>query len=207
MIFSRLWMYTRMWCPLSFFLWLTWLVFSSSWIVDRCFRGDLVKGRTVLLVVRHISILYQVISDWQHLRETHNVALAISVAQHVVSIDQYGTVRSHGVENFANVQTLYSEGEHGLRTVVEEVNPAIKKASPSDGKLVIAEEIAKGRVTWKSMKLYFSGLGGDYPLMFFLIWISVTFLTDWVNTFQVWFLGYWGSKYENHIPSEVDPIP
>jgi hypothetical protein len=62
-------------------------------------------------------------------------------------------------------------------------------------------------VTWDSMKLYFSGLGGDYPLMFFSIWISVTFLTDWVNTFQVWFLGYWGSKYENHTPSEVNPIP
>ena len=125
----------------------------------------------------------------------------------MVSIDQTGTVRSHGVENFANVQTLSSEVEHGLRTAVEEVNPVIKMASPTDGKLVIAEEIAKGRVTWKSMKLYFSGLGGDYPLIFFSILISVIFLTDWVNTFQVWFLGYWGSQYENHIPSEVDPIP
>jgi hypothetical protein len=125
----------------------------------------------------------------------------------VVSIDQDGTVRSYGVENFANVQTLSSEVEHGPRTAVEEVNPAIKKASPTDGKLVIAEEIAEGRVTWNSMKLYFSGLGGDYPLMFFSIWISVTFLEDWVATFQVWFLGYWGSKYENHTPSEVNPIP
>ena len=128
----------------------------------------------------------------------------------MVSIDQDGTVRSHGVEHFSttltNDQTLTSEVEHDP-TVVEEVKPAIKKTSLTDGKLVIAEEIAEGRVTWKSMKLYFSGLGGDYPLMFFSIWISVTFLTDWVNTFQVWFLGYWGSKYENHIPSEVNPIP
>ena len=128
----------------------------------------------------------------------------------MVSIDQDGTVRSHGLEYFSttltNDQTLTTEVEHGP-TVVEEVKPAIKKASPTDGKLVIAEEIAEGRVTWKSMKLYFSELGGDYPLMFFSIWISVTFLTDWVNTFQVWFLGYWGSKYENHTPSEVNPIP
>ena len=131
----------------------------------------------------------------------------------MVSIDQDGTVRSLGVEHFdttsANDQILKSEVEldHGLGTVVE-VKPAIiKKATPTDGKLVIAEEIAEGRVTWKSMKLYFSGLGGDYPLIFFSILISVIFLTDWVNTFQVWFLGYWGSQYENHIPSEVDPIP
>ena len=131
----------------------------------------------------------------------------------MVSIDQDGTVRSHGVERFSttlatrNDQTLTSEVEHGLRTVVEEAKPAIKNASLTNGKLVIAEEIAKGRVTWKAMKLFFSGLGGDYPLMFFSIWISVTFLTDWVNTFQIWFLGYWGSKYENHTPSEVNPIP
>jgi hypothetical protein len=131
----------------------------------------------------------------------------------VVSIDQDGTVRSHGVEHFSTTSatnhtpTSDSEVEQGLRTVVEEDKPAIKKANPTDGKLIIAEEIAEGHVTWKSMKLYFSGLGGDYPLMFFSIWISVTFLTDWVNTFQVWFLGYWGSKYENHTPSEVNPIP
>ena len=155
--------------------------------------------------------MYEVSLTDNMFRKTHNVALAILVAQHVVSIDQDGTVRSHGVEHFSttltNDQTLTSKVEHGPRTVVEEVKTSIKKANPTDGKLVIAEEIAKGRVSWISMKLYFSGLGGDYPLMFFSIWISVTFLTDWVNTFQVWFLGYWGSKYENHTPSEVNPIP
>ena len=181
-------------------------MFSASWIVDRCFRGDFLKGRTVLLVVRDNRFVPGSLPD-NIFRKTHNVALATHVAQHVVSIDQDGTVRSHGVEHFStNDHSPTSEVEYGLRTV-EEVKPAIKKTNPTDGKLVIAEEIAEGHVTWKSMKLYFFGLGGDYPLMFFSIWISVTFLTDWVNTFQVWFLGYWGSKYENHTPSEVNPIP
>ena len=167
------------------------------------------KGRTVLLVVRHnrfvpVSLTYNIC------RKTHNVSLALVVAQHVVSIDQDGTVRSHEVEYFSttltNDQALTSEEpEHGP-TVVEEVKSAIKKASSTDGKLVIAEEIEKGRVTWKSMKLFFSGLGGGYPLTFFSIWISITFLTEWVDTFQVWFLGYWGSQYENHT-LEVNPIP
>ena len=155
--------------------------------------------------------MYRVFLTDSIFRKTHNVALAIRVAQHVVSIDQDGTVRSHGVENFSttlpNDRTPTSEVEHGLSTAVEEVKPAIEKVNPTDGKLVIAEEITEGRVTWKSMKLFFSALGGDYPLMFFSIWISVTLLTDWVNTFQVWFLGYWGSKYENNTPSEVNPIP
>ena len=128
----------------------------------------------------------------------------------MVSVDQDGTVRSHGVEHFstalANDRNITSEVEHSPNTDVEEVKSAIKKANPTDGKLVIAEEIAEGHVTWKSMKLFFSGLGGDYPLVFFSIWVSAAFLRGWVNTFQAWFLGYWGSKYENPA-SEVNPIP
>ena len=74
----------------------------------------------------------------------------------MVSIDQDdGTT-------LTNYQTLTSNVEHGPRIAVEEVKLAIKKASASDGKLVIAEEVEKGRVTWKSMKLYFSELGGEH---------------------------------------------
>lgn len=100
-----------------------------------------------------------------------------------------------------NEPLVASELEHFPRKVIEEVKPTIKN---TDGKLVVAEEIAEGHVTWKSVKLYLSGLGGDYLLIFFSIWISASFLTDWMDTFQVWFLEYWGTQYETHAPSEVD---
>jgi hypothetical protein len=128
-----------------------------------------------------------------------------------VSIGQDGTVRSQEIEHLEIALTNdrdpspASEVEHVPGPVVEEANKStIKKDKPTDGKLVIAEEIAKGHVTWKSMKLYLSGLGGDYPIIFFSIWISATLVSDWANTFQIWFLGYWGSKYETHAPSEVN---
>ena len=125
----------------------------------------------------------------------------------MVSIGQDGTVRSLEIERLgaalANEPLVASESERFPR---EEVKHTIKKESSSDGKLVVAEEIVRGHVTWKSVKLYLSGLGGDYPLMFFSIWISASFLTDWMDTFQVWFLGYWGTQYETHAPSEVDAL-
>jgi hypothetical protein len=128
----------------------------------------------------------------------------------VVSIGQDGTVRNHDIEYLgtalANELSVESEPEGFSPTVIEEAKPTIRKESSSDGKLVVAEEIAKGHVTWKSVKLYLSGLGGDYPLMFFSIWITASFLTDWMDTFQVWFLGYWGTQYETHAPSEVDAL-
>ena len=141
--------------------------------------------------------------------QTHNVVLAAPIAQHVVSVGQDGTVRSQEIEYLGTALALDSsvapEADRFSRTVIGEVKPHIKDSS-TDGKLVIAEEIEKGHVTWKSMKLYLSGLGGEYPLMFFSIWISASFLTDWVDTFQVWFLGYWGSQYETHTPSEVNAL-
>lgn len=138
------------------------------------------------------------------------MALAAPIAQHVVSISQDGTVRSQEIEHLgtalANEPLVALEPERSSRTVIEEVKPTIKKDSSTDGKLVVAEEIARGHVTWKSVKLYLSGLGGDYPFMFFSIWISASILTDWMDTFQVWFLGYWGTQYETHAPSEVDAL-
>ena len=128
----------------------------------------------------------------------------------MVSIGQDGTVQSHDIEQLgsalANEPSVATESERSSRTVVEEVKPTTRKETSKDGKLVVAEEIAKGHVTWKSMKLYLSGLGGNFPLLFFSIWISASFLTDWMNTFQVWFLGYWGTQYETHSPSEVDAL-
>ena len=128
----------------------------------------------------------------------------------MVSIGQDGDVRSQGIEYLGTALTNdpspSHEADHFPPTVGEDVRDSNKKDSSTDGKLIIAEEIVQGRVTWKSVKLYLSGLGGDYPFMFFLIWISAMLLTDWANAFQVWFLGYWGSQYETHPSSEVNPL-
>ncbi|KAF8963040.1 hypothetical protein BDZ97DRAFT_1758980 [Flammula alnicola] len=165
-------------------------VHTSAWIVDKCFRGDLVKGRTILLV-------------------THNLALATPVAKFIISIGQDGSVQTEGTaieEAVEDDPKLAAEAEHdreALEIGNEEVPSLAHKETPVDGKLIVAEEIAEGHVTWKSLKLFLTALGGDYPLIFFSVWMTGFLLTDWVNTFQVWFLGYWGSQYESHPPSEV----
>ncbi|KAF8963033.1 multidrug resistance-associated ABC transporter [Flammula alnicola] len=165
-------------------------VHTSAWIVDKCFRGDLVKGRTILLV-------------------THNLALATPVAKFIISIGQDGSVQTQGTdieEALEDDPKLAAEAEHdreALEIGNEEVPSLAHKETPVDGKLIVAEEIAEGHVTWKSLKLFLIALGGDHPLVFSSIWMTGFLLTDWGNTFQVWFLGYWGSQYESHAPSEV----
>ncbi|KAF9481115.1 multidrug resistance-associated ABC transporter [Pholiota conissans] len=167
-------------------------VHTSSWIVEKCFKGDLVKGRTILLV-------------------THNIALATPVAKFIVSIGPDGSIRTQGTEiqdSLEHDAELAAESQRD-REAVELANEQYDasnapKAKAVDGKLVVAEEIAEGHITWKSLKLFVRSLGGDYPLIFYSTWMSTFLLTDWANTFQTWFLGHWGSQYEIHSPSEVN---
>ncbi|KAF8969860.1 hypothetical protein BDZ97DRAFT_1902271 [Flammula alnicola] len=146
-------------------------VHTSAWIVDQCFRGDLVKGRTILLV-------------------THNVALAGPIANFVVSIGLDGSVQTQGTDidvGLANDPILALEVEHDKALIEmekEEIQPTPQTIL--DGKLVVAEEIVEGHITWRSMKLLLLGFGGNHPILFF-----------------TWFLGFWGSQYETHDPSEV----
>ena len=86
------------------------------------------------------------------------------------------------------------------KQVVDAVN---KEERKSDGKLILAEEIVEGRVTWKALKLYLDGLGGDHPFLFAAFWIAGYLATHVAINFGIWFLGYWGSQYENHHPEEV----
>ncbi|KIK08096.1 hypothetical protein K443DRAFT_672979 [Laccaria amethystina LaAM-08-1] len=165
-------------------------VHTSKHIVDQCFKGDLVQDRTILLV-------------------THNVALASPIANFVVSIGSDGKVQSYGNDIPAALAVLAVDPTLGreLEREEQELDPTVtteeQKESKSDGKLVVAEEIQEGRVSRKSMTLFFNALSGNHIFFFFFIWMSGIVLKDIALTFSVWFLGHWGSQYETHHPSEV----
>lgn len=77
------------------------------------------------------------------------------------------------------------------------------KETPAAGKLIVAEEIVEGHVTWKSIKLFLTALGGKHPLFFFVPLLFTLVMSIGMWTSQSWFLGYWGSQYETHDPTEV----
>ncbi|KAF8953252.1 multidrug resistance-associated ABC transporter [Flammula alnicola] len=164
-------------------------VHTSSWIVDQCFRGDLIKNRTVLLV-------------------THNVALAGPVADFVVAIGIDGTVKTQETEvslavaRDSKLASEVKEDQEITEIGQEDIQTAPKK--PADGKLIVTEEIVEGHVTWKSIKLFLSSLGGNHPILFFFAVLGILLFNELSITFQVWYLGYWGSQYEHHPASEVD---
>ncbi|KIJ68833.1 hypothetical protein HYDPIDRAFT_173463 [Hydnomerulius pinastri MD-312] len=168
-------------------------VHTAKWIVDKCFAGDLIKNRTIILV-------------------THNVAMASTVAQYVVSLNSNGRIVSQGsisdviakddklAAEIAKEQEILEKEEQA----VDSVEPTAEVKDKSDGKLVMAEEILEGHVSWPAFKLYLASLGGSHATLFWFTFLFFMGATEIINIVQTWFLGYWSSQYDLLPASEVD---
>ncbi|KAF8803435.1 multidrug resistance-associated ABC transporter [Phlegmacium glaucopus] len=165
-------------------------IHTSKWIVNECLQGDLVCGRTVLLV-------------------THNVALTAPIADFVVSIGFDGIPRDMGSDILAALKSdpilaCEAEAEQEETEVAKQVVDTVNtEEQMSDGKLILAEELVEGRITWKAIKLFLDGLGGEHPFLFMTVWLGGYLVNHVAVSFGVWFLGYWGSQYDNHLPAQV----
>ncbi|KAG8879706.1 hypothetical protein FRB97_001503 [Tulasnella sp. 331] len=165
-------------------------IHTSRAIVDNCFCGDLIKGRTVLLV-------------------THSVALTSPIADYVVVIGSNGRITSRGTVSDAlradpdlrgNVDKIAREKGDEEKTINPKEESA-KEAIKHGGQLITKEKVVEGRVGWEAFKFFFGSFGG--PI--FWVTVVITFsLAELASTAQVWWLGYWARQYEDRLPSEVD---
>ncbi|KAJ7675294.1 hypothetical protein B0H17DRAFT_1207802 [Mycena rosella] len=161
-------------------------VHTSKWIVEKCFTGDLVQGRTVILV-------------------THNVALVAPIADFTISIGLNGRILSQGsvAEALEHDTVLAKEADADLQ-VMEQVVDAepveVKVEAKTDGKLILAEELQLGKVKWSAVGLYLHGLGG---IGFYIIFVGGYLLTHMAQIFETWYLGYFASQYETSPPGTV----
>ncbi|CCM01503.1 uncharacterized protein FIBRA_03559 [Fibroporia radiculosa] len=166
-------------------------VHTAKWIIDKCFKGELIRDRTVLLV-------------------THNVAMATPIAQFVVSLGTDGRILSQGA-----LSTALSKDKKLLKELseenkeIEKAEQAIDESEPAgeakkaDGKLIVAEEVSVGHVSWKALTMFFSSLGGRHQVFFWFMCVGTQVLAELASTIQTWFLGFWARQYEDHDASEV----
>ncbi|PPQ71819.1 hypothetical protein CVT26_007733 [Gymnopilus dilepis] len=169
-------------------------VHTSKWIVEKCFQGDLMQGRTVILI-------------------THHVELVSPIADHIVSVGLDGVVRAMGKDintALANDSTLayqveQTKQEDDIQEKAEVVQQeSIDKPAAPSGKLIMAEEIAEGRVSREAYMLYLRGLGSTHPFLFLVAWMSGLVLIHAGSVLAVWFLGYWSHQYETGEPQDVN---
>lgn len=154
-------------------------VHTAKWIIDKCFQGNILKGRTVLLV-------------------THNVALVAPAAGFGLELSSDGSVLHQGpLKDIMQTTSLLEEAEKELEmqeqtTILDDTVAAEKADDSQKGKLMVAEEIALGRVAWPAIRLYTHSAGGPF---FWIAFIGGVYLSFILHAFQVWFLGYWASQY------------
>ncbi|KIK52113.1 hypothetical protein GYMLUDRAFT_251467 [Collybiopsis luxurians FD-317 M1] len=167
-------------------------VHTSKWIVDKCLKGDLIQGRTVLLV-------------------THNVVLVQPVAKFVVSIKDGRVASQSPIEHAISAdETLAAEVEKDkaeAERARDEIDPQPAPNEPSgkDRKLILKEEVELGNISWSALKLFFASMGSNHIGLFFFTFIGL-FLASEIfengnNTTiplscQMYFLGYWARQYE-----------
>jgi hypothetical protein len=129
-------------------------VHTARWIVEKCFEGDLIRGRTVLLVVCITSpLLIPIVIP--HTPQTHNIAMASPLANYVVSLGKDGCISSRGTVSDAlkKDRTLAKELAEGARAIKDDekkidLEEPDEVAKVTDGKLILAEEITEGHVSW-----------------------------------------------------------
>ncbi|CAE6442804.1 unnamed protein product [Rhizoctonia solani] len=154
-------------------------VHTSRWIIDKCFRGDLVSGRTLIIV-------------------THNVAMVSEVADFVVALGHGGRILSQG-----SIGTVLGSNAKLKDEAKEELasNPSkstdgerVETATRPSGKLTAAEEVAEGHVGWSALKLFFSAMGG---VGFWLTYLVGFALANVAALLQTYWLGIWARAYDS----------
>ncbi|KAI0672538.1 P-loop containing nucleoside triphosphate hydrolase protein, partial [Trametes maxima] len=166
-------------------------VHTSKWIVEKCLKGDLLGGRTVILV-------------------SHNIALVGPVADFVVDVGSDGRILSQGTlasaleRDSELIKELNEELEEIEKAELEvgEEKPEVAVTQPPGGKLVVEEETEVGHVGWTALKLYIGNMSKT-PLIFWFLYVSGHASQQFFGNIQIWYLGYWASQYENHAPQDV----
>ncbi|KAJ7596755.1 P-loop containing nucleoside triphosphate hydrolase protein [Mycena floridula] len=165
-------------------------VHTAKWVVEKCLQGDLMKGRTIILV-------------------SHHVALTLPIAGFVVSLGSDGRVVSQGPveKTLADDRSLEAQllSDKQALEKLEEVVHEPKEPAVVSGKIIVEEEVAEGKVGWPAIQLYLSALGGRHPFIFYLVFLTTLAFTDVAIHVQIYYLGRWAKAYDV-LPANEVPV-
>jgi hypothetical protein len=97
----------------------------------------------------------------------------------------------------------YEKDEIETSEAEDLVDKPSEKDRKAAGKLILEEEVQQGDVSWKAWRLFFNALGGEHTVLFATVLVAGQIFEGFILNFNLWFLGYWSSQYENHPASDV----
>lgn len=172
---------------------------TSRFVVEKCIKGDILAGRTVVLVTHHVSLVSdaakkiivlsdgQVVSESQNLTESAINLLGVAAIQEVAS----GSSSQHVDGDIIDDSKLSSK-------LVDKTQTNTK--GKRTGKLVGEEARAVGRVPKAMIWKYMKNFGGPAAVVFVLALSVMDRLSDLINSY---FIGLWSDQYNKH-PDNVN---
>jgi ABC-type multidrug transport system fused ATPase/permease subunit len=163
-------------------------VHVGKYIFEKCITGELLRGRTVLLV-------------------THHVHMAKKAARKIVVMEQGRIISAvHSAESLANLgadaQLVLQNSEEedkidesAIPTKVDSTTPGKPEKS---GKLVVDEERAVGRISRKTIFHYMGNFGS--PFFLAGLWFVVS-LGQTGNILSNWWIAQWSDAYARYGPN------
>ncbi|KAF8307152.1 hypothetical protein DL93DRAFT_151027 [Clavulina sp. PMI_390] len=149
-------------------------VHTAQWIVEKCLRGRLLRGRTVVLV-------------------THNVSIVAHLARRIIGVSVNGEVTVQETKDVTVSDDIKDT------VPVDNRNPTENK--DATGKLIADEEVVLGSVSYSALRLFFNSMGGS---VFWLMYLGAVAFNEFFDMWQIWWLGRWSEQYEYHAPGEVN---
>ena len=134
-------------------------VHTSRWVVEKCLQGDLVKGRTVLMVVS--TNLYPEFDEPDIALQSHNLALTAPLADFMVSMGPNGLIQAKGspAEVLGSDPALTQAFELEKEAVEldqheEEEHDKFSTTDAKGGKLIVDEEVEVGNVGRRACQFF-----------------------------------------------------
>lgn len=167
-------------------------VHTSRWIVDECFKGDLLEGRTVIIVTHHVAMVAPIASYIVHLSMDGTIESQGPVSRALmedVELREAVTQDANKVERETNLEDAAAVIDTKESAAEQAKADAAKKDS---GKLVADEEKSEGRISRRALFIFFKALGGP---IFWAIFISTVLLGETIQVGTNYWLGIWARAY------------
>lgn len=169
---------------------------TSKLVVEKCIKGEILAGRTVVLVTHHVSLVSSAAKK-----------IIVMSDGKVVSESQNLTESAISLLGMAAVQEV-SSGSSSQRDIIDDSKLSSKTVDKSQisgkgkeaGKLVQEEGRAKGRVAKTMAWKYMKNFGGPAAIFLVVMLSMMDRLGELANSY---FVGLWSDQYNKH-PDDVN---
>ncbi|KZT34875.1 hypothetical protein SISSUDRAFT_228878 [Sistotremastrum suecicum HHB10207 ss-3] len=158
---------------------------TARWVATNCLGGDLLEGRTVLLVTNNILLCEPFAGRVISIGKDGVISSQEETVQEALKNDRSLRETMHSVEEIRKEEALIENSSETVASVDE-----VEKQP--DGKLIVTEDMADGHLSWSACVLWFKHFGG--PLFFTYIAFNLL-LQSLVSLSGNWFLGWWSTQY------------